>query len=145
MDTFNREKLRIRNMTDSDVEPVISIYWADIPMKEIVTSHIRGRDNISLVAEYEGILVGFILARLAYVGMPMVGVGLMHAIAVKTDYQQHGIGTLLIEELRKNCKAAGVQIIRALIPKDDTDLKKYAEDLGFLPSNTINFDRLCSD
>lgn len=145
MSPLNRNKVTIRSMRSIDVEPVVSIWWADIPTKEIVASQIKGPNNMSLVAEFEGHLIGFILAQLIYVSLPMVGVCLIHTIAVRSDYQQQGIGTMLNDELRSNCKAKGIQTVRALVPEDNINLKKYVEELGFCQSTIINFDRSYKD
>lgn len=145
MNNVEKSKLVIRSLVDQDIEPAISIWWSDISPKEIINAEIRGPNNMSLVAEYEGILVGFVIARSVYIGLPMVGVCLMHVMAVRNDYQQQGIGTALINQLRNNCCDKNIKIIRAPVPEGNERLKKYVEDLGFHPSDTIEYDRLCSD
>jgi ribosomal protein S18 acetylase RimI-like enzyme len=99
-----------------------------------------GRFDLSLIAEYEGHLIGFILARLIYAGLPMTGVAVMFFIAVKPEFQDKGIGTLLINTLKKNCKNAGIHTVRALVPQGDTRMMKYFEKSGFSRSQIINLD-----
>ncbi len=122
------------------VDAVVSIWWKEIPSREAVFSQLGRADDFSLIAEYEGRLVGFILARSAYVGLPMVGVCLIHTIAVKPEYQQHGVGTLLVDKLKSDCKSKGIGTIRALVPTSNTRLASYCQELGFRPSTTINLD-----
>jgi len=146
MNPINRDALRILSLTSSNVSAVeavrtvVSIWWRDVPSKEALLSQVGGADDFSLIAEYEGGLVGFVLARLVYVGLPMSGVCLIHTIVVKPDYQEQGVGTLLIEKLQENCKAKGIGTVRALISVSNSRLLKYCEQLGFRPSTTLNFD-----
>lgn len=88
-------------------------------------------------------MVGFILARLAYLGLPMTGVAVIHTIGIKPEYQDQGIGTLLVDRLESHCIIEGIEIMRALVPQYNTKLMKYVDDLGFRPSITINFDKPC--
>jgi ribosomal protein S18 acetylase RimI-like enzyme len=132
-------------MVSSDITPTLEIWWANIPEKERVASQLRGPLDLSFIAEYEGLLVGFILAKLVYAGMPMTGVGVIFLIAVNPDYQERGIGSMLIETLKSRCKSEGIETIRALIPRNDTKITKYFEKAGFRTSNIVNFDKPCTD
>ncbi len=146
MNAINRDAVRTSNLDSSSigardaVSAVLSIWWRDMPSQEVVASQVGGADDLSLIAEYEGRLVGFVLARVAYVGLPMAGVCLIHSMAVLPEYREHGIGTLLVEKLRDSCKAKGIQTVRALVPAANTRLMNYCEELGFQPSSTLNFD-----
>ena len=127
-------------MVSSDIASTLNIWWTNIPKKEMLASQLGGRLDLSLIAEYKGYLVGFLLARLIYAGLPMIGVGVIFFIAVEPDYQERGIGTMLIDALKGNCKAEGIESIRALVPQNDAKIMKYFEKVGFRPSTTINLD-----
>jgi predicted N-acetyltransferase YhbS len=139
METIDRSAVIIRSMVRSDTT-ALTIEWADIPKKETVVSQLGGRLDLSLIAEFEGHLVGFVLARLIYAGLPMTGVCVIFFIAVNPDYQDSGIGSMLIDTLKNNCKVKGIEIVRVLIPQYETKLMKYFEKMGFYPSFTINLD-----
>ena len=145
MKPIDRKVLKIRRLVSTDITPTLGIWWADIPNKEMVASQLRGPLDLSFIAEYEGLLVGFILAKLVYAGMPMTGVGVIFLIAVNPDYQERGIGSILIDTLKDHCKSEGIETIRALIPQNDTKIKKYFEKAGFRTSNIINYDKPCAD
>jgi len=140
MKTIDLNAVKIRPMVTGDIASTLNIWWTDIPKKEMLASQMGGRFDLSLIAEYEGHLVGFILARLIYAGLPMTGVAVIFFIAIKPEYQEHGIGSLLISTLKNNCKAAGIATIRALVPQNDARMMKYFKKAGFSPSNIINLD-----
>jgi ribosomal protein S18 acetylase RimI-like enzyme len=140
MKTIDFKAVTIRPMTTSDIASTLNIWWAEIPGKDILASQMGGRFELSLIAEFEGHLVGFLLARLIYAGLPMTGVAVMFFIAINPEYQEQGIGSLLINTLKSNCKAAGIKTVRALVPKDDTRMMQYFKKAGFSPSQIINLD-----
>jgi ribosomal protein S18 acetylase RimI-like enzyme len=140
MKTIDFNAVKIRPMATGDIASTLNIWWAEIPAKDILASQMGGRFELSLIAEYEGHLVGFLLARLIYAGLPMTGVAVMFFIAVNPEYQEQGIGSLLINTLKSNCKAAGIKTVRALVPKDDTRMMQYFKKAGFSPSQIINLD-----
>ena len=144
MNTTEKNAVKIRRMVRSDIDPLVAIWWNDIPRKEMVASQLGGRPDLSFIAEVGGRLVGFILARLEYQGFPITGVAVIHTIAVEPGHQGQGIGSLLVDRLQSHCKAEGIQTMRALIPQHDSKLRKIFEHLGFRPSITINFDKLCT-
>lgn len=145
MKTIDKNVLKIRHMVSSDIEPTLNIWWANIPNKEMVASQLRGTLDLSFIAEYEGHLVGFILAALAYAGMPMTGAAMIYLIAVNPDYQGRGIGTLMIEALKNLCKSKGIKTIRAIIPQNDKKIIKYFNNAGFVRSAILNFDKPSND
>jgi ribosomal protein S18 acetylase RimI-like enzyme len=140
MTAIDLKALKIRPMVTGDIASTLNIWWTDIPEKEMLASQMGGRFDMSLIAEYEGHLVGFILARLIYAGLPMTGVAVIFFIAVKPEYQELGVGSLLINTLKMNSKAAGVAMVRALVPQNDARMKSYFKKAGFSPSTIINLD-----
>ena len=140
MNDIDRKEVKIRPMVFADIVPTLNIWWASIPEKEMLASQLGGQLDLSLIAEYNGYFAGFVLARLIYAGLPMTGVGMIFFIAVKPDYQGHGIGSLLIENLKNNCRAQGIKTIRALVPRGETRTVKYFDGFGFSPSATMNLD-----
>jgi len=143
MSSLDRSAVKIRRITSSDVDGIMSLQWAEIPNKEMIYSQRGGRLDASFLAEVEGRVVGFVLARLVYVGRPMVGVGQLNLIAVRPDYQHKGIGRMLLDGLQTHCKGEGIQTMRALVQKDNEELRAYFARAGFSPSAFVNYDKAC--
>jgi len=82
--------------------------------------------EISLVAEVEGQVVGFILGDVSgwEFGVPET-IGWMDTIGVDPAYQKRGIATVLARELIKNLKAIGVKTIYTLVGWDNWDLLQF--------------------
>ena len=143
MNKIEGKAVKIRPLVRSDIDPLLAIWWNDIPKKEMVSSQRGGALDLSFIAEVEGHLAGFILARLEYQGFPIDEVAVIHSMAVAPKFQGRGIGKLLVDKLQNDCKAKGIPTIRILIPKNDTELVKLFEHLGFSLSSYLNFDKPC--
>ena len=132
----------VRPLVRSDVEPVLGFWWSSfIDNKEMVAAQIGGRHDLSFIASSEGHLAGFLLARIVYLGIPIREICVIHALAIEPNYQGQGIGTLLINELKKTCESKGIQTIRAFVSESDNKLMKYFERLGFRRSQIINLEQ----
>jgi ribosomal protein S18 acetylase RimI-like enzyme len=97
--------------------------------------------DFSLVAEAEHRLVGFILARLAYLYIPFAEVFVIHTIVADPDYQRRGVGSKLVNELLSYCHAEEINTVRALVEDRNTGLRRFVEHLGFRRSTIINYDK----
>jgi ribosomal protein S18 acetylase RimI-like enzyme len=142
---IDRNAVKIRRIVSGDITPTLGIWWADIPEKEMVASQLRGPLDLSFIAEYEGILVGFILATAVYAGLPMTGTGVVYLIAVNPDYQKSGIGKMLMSAFEKHCQSKGIKTLRAIIPEKDVTTIKYFTKAGFRRSTTVNYDKPCTE
>ncbi len=143
MKAIDKSAVKIRRLTSSDIASTLGIWWAHIPDKELMASQLQSPLDLSFIAEYEGILIGFVLAELQYAGYPTTGTGVVFLIAVNPDYQQHGIGTLLIESLEKYAKSKDIGTIRVVVPQTDVKNIRYFTKVGFSKSIMINYDKAC--
>ena len=135
-------EVTIRPLVSSDIDPILGFWWSSfIDNKEMVAAQIGGRHDLSFIASFEGHLVGFILARIVYLGIPIKEICVIHALAIEPKYQGKGIGTLLINKLKSTCGSRGIPTIRAFVSKDDSKLMNYFEGLGFYPSDIINMEQ----
>ncbi len=141
--TLDKNAVKIRRLTSSDITSTLGIWWAHIPDKAVMVSQLQNPLDLSFIAEYEGILIGFILAKLEYAGYPTTGTAVVFLIAVSPDYQQHGIGTMLINALEKHTGSKGIDTVRVVVPKSDTKNIKYFTKVGFTESDIKNYDKVC--
>jgi ribosomal protein S18 acetylase RimI-like enzyme len=139
--------INVRRMTSSDLDGVIVLInkitkgERSITYRDLVANYPGGPLDLSFVAEVNGQMVGFILARLEFVYIPFVEVCLIDAIGVDPEYQGRQIGSTLVQKLIDRCRLEDVDTIRALVTEDDEPLRRFVEYLGFRRSNTINFDK----
>jgi predicted N-acetyltransferase YhbS len=97
--------------------------------------------QISLVAEHQGEVVGFILGDVSgrEFGVPET-IGWMDTIGVAPAFQKKGVATALAHELIKNLKAIGVRTIYTLVSWDDWDLLQFFHAMGFTRGDMINLE-----
>ena len=149
MDTMEKGEVNIRRMARSDIDSVLAIDRKIsggeglITHRDMVAADPGGSLDLSFVAEVGGQVVGFILARLMYVGVPFTEIAVIQAIVVDPDYQRRGIASRLVHALLGHCHTEGVRVntIRAILDEGDTRLRRFFERLGFHRSELINYTR----
>ncbi|MFP3911563.1 MAG: GNAT family N-acetyltransferase [Desulfobacteraceae bacterium] len=97
---------------------------------------------VSLVAEADGKVVGFVMGEL-YLGE--YGIfqeeATLDTIGVDPDYRHQGVGEQLINEFVAHLRDVGVQKINTLVAWNDTNLIRFFSANRFSPSNTMNLER----
>lgn len=137
--------IHIRPMERKDIDAVlaidrrISLTRSIFTRRELSACDPGGPLDLSFVAEVENKTVGFVLARLAYVGIPVTEVGIIQAVAVDPDYRREGIGARLLNTLSSCCQSEGISQLRVVINERDTQLKDFFENLGFRRSELVNY------
>jgi N-acetylglutamate synthase-like GNAT family acetyltransferase len=97
--------------------------------------------QISLVAEMEGRVVGFVLGDISgwEFGVPET-IGWIDTIGVEPAYQKKGVATTLARELVQNLKSLGVKTIYTLVSWNDWDLLQFFHAMGFSRGDLINLE-----
>lgn len=146
--------------TDLDIDP--GVEFDRIPIRTLrlddlesivrIDQHIMGRPRhdylsvklheamedtrviVSLGAEVDGTLVGFLMGRVYYgeFGMPEP-IALLDTIGVDPDYARQGIGRALYEQFRTNVRALGVGAIRSHADWNNWPVHRFLEANGFAP------------
>lgn len=139
--------INVRRMTSRDLDGVLVLInkitkgEISITYRDLVTNYSGGPLDLSLVAEVNDQMVGFILAHLEFVYIPFVEVCLIGAVGVDPEYQGRQIGSTLVHKLIDRCHLEDIDTIRALVAQGDEPLRRFMEYLGFRPSNIINYDK----
>jgi ribosomal protein S18 acetylase RimI-like enzyme len=147
MNTIEKETVNIRRMGRRDIDAVLAIDkkisggQGLITYKDMVAADPGGALDLSFVAEVEGMVVGFILARLTYVSVPFIELATIQAVVVHPNYQRRGIATRLVNALLGLCHTEGVNAIRAVIDEHNADVRRFFQRLGFRRSELVNYVR----
>ena len=138
-------KVRIRPMEHEDIDSVLAIdrkitgKRRAVTYTELITGDLGGVLALSIVAEVDGVVQGFLLARRVYTVAPPGEVGLIQILGVDPDYQRHGIASQLVNALLGHCHAEGINAIRAVVDERNADLKRFFQRLGFRRSELVNY------
>jgi len=141
------ENVKIRALKAEDMDAIVNIdervlgeerknYWE----RRLRLMNHRST-QISLVAEVQGEVVGFILGEVSgwEFGVPET-IGWMDTIGIDPAYQKKGVATALARELIQNLKAIGVRAIYTLVSWNDWDLLQFFHSMGFTRGDMINLE-----
>lgn len=97
--------------------------------------------KISLAAELDGGLVGYLLARVYYgeFGM-MEPAAVLDTIGVHPDFQHQGVGVALMRQICTDLAGLGVGRLQTEVSWEDSKVLAFFQHEGFLPAS-----RLCLD
>jgi ribosomal protein S18 acetylase RimI-like enzyme len=138
-------KLRIRPMEPVDIDAILAIdkkisgVRRAVTYTDLITGDLGGVLDLSLVAEVDGQIAGFILARRAYVGEPVAEVGLVQILGVDPDYQRQGIATKLVEALLESSQSKNLKSIRIILNERDSQLQEFFDRMGFKRGQLIDY------
>lgn len=91
--------------------------------------------QMSLVAEAEGRVIGFVIASVYYGEYGIVEpAASIDAIGVALDVRGRGVGHAMLQQLRSNLGALGVTTFRSEVSWSDFDLLAFFESEGFVPA-----------
>ena len=147
MSMVKKDDVKIRRMTRSDIQAILildrkmSEGRGVLSYKDMAAIDPGGPLDLSFVAEVEGKVIGFIIARLAYVMIPLIEVCILQGILVGSDYRGRGIGGKLLGGLLDYCQAEEINTIRAIVPQGNEKLRLFIEAHGFRRSTIINYDK----
>ena len=144
-----RDKVPVRAMKESDLPGIVAIdrritgrnrsdYFRERLAEALYESDVR----VSLVAERDGRLIGFVMAR---VDLGEFGrfepTAVLDTIGVDPDCLGQGVGRALLSQLLVNLGTLRIERVRTEIDWRDHELMGFLEHCGFLPSQELCFDR----
>ncbi len=149
---LSSDKVLVRSMEEADLNSIIKIdrkttgkdrsaYYKRKQDEVLNQSGVR----VSLIAELEGFVVGFIMARVDFGEFGRTSAeAVMDALAVDPDYQGNGVGQALMAKLMANLAILQVDNVRTEIDWNDTGLLAYLDTTGFAPVQTLVLSRKLS-
>ncbi len=147
MSVIEREegKVRIRPMEPEDIDSVLAIdrkisgARRAVTYTDLITGDLGGVLDLSFVAEVNGQVAGFILARRAYVGEPVTEVGLIQILGVDPDYWRQGIASKLVNVLLDTCQSKKLNAVRIMVNQRDSQLQGLFAHMGFRRGQLIDY------
>lgn len=97
--------------------------------------------EVSLAADIDGILVGFVLCWVYYgeFGQPEPA-AVLDTIGVNPDFAHKGVGDAIMNQLKMNLGGLGIPVLRTEVDFADTALLGFFHKEGFQPSSRICLD-----
>jgi len=142
-----RKKVRIRTMTEGDLEVVVAIdekvlgekrfsYW-----RRKITFRKEKSEVTGLVAEIDGQIVGFILGEISGQAFRVpYTIGWIDTIGIDPVHQREGVASALLNEVIKNFRQMGVETVYTLVNWSSWDLLQFYKKAGFSRGDMINLE-----
>ncbi|MBP1642321.1 MAG: putative acetyltransferase [Acidobacteria bacterium] len=141
-------RVEVRGLRPDDFDAVVTIDERNVGRRREEFFRIKLAENlaaagirVSLAAEVDGVLVGFLLARVFYgeFGRTEPSAAL-DTLAVYPNLHGLGIGHALLAQLRLNLSALGVASIQTEVSWDDQALLAFFHREGFRPAPRLALD-----
>jgi ribosomal protein S18 acetylase RimI-like enzyme len=138
-------KIRVRPMEFMDIDRVLAIDSKITGVRraatytDLIIGDLGKIPDLSFVAEVNGEVQGFLLARRAYFGEPFDEVGMIHILGVEPDYWRQGIATQMVNALVETCQEKNLNSVRIMIEEGDNQLQSLFEQLGFRRGKLVDY------
>jgi len=148
-DAPSRDLVPIRSMVGGDLPALVaidrrhtghdrSLYFEDKLEEVLEESGVR----VSLVAELDDRVVGFIMARVDFGEFGRAAPeAVIDTIGVDPSYRHRKIASALLSQLLANLGALHTERVRTEVDWNNFDLLSFLEQCGFLPSERLSFSR----
>lgn len=150
MGTLERERqtCRVRRLRPADLDRVIALdalvtgrerrgYFVHKLEENLLDTSVQ----VSLGSEMDGILVGFLLARVWTGEFGVTDpVAVLDTIGVQPAFQQHGVGDALLDQLATNLRGLNVSTLRTEVAWDQFALLRFFHHHGFKPAARVCLD-----
>jgi ribosomal protein S18 acetylase RimI-like enzyme len=147
--TLETDRYTVRTMRQEDLEAVVEIDCAATGRRRteyfsglLDRALDAGGVQISLVAESEARVVGFVVGTVFYGEFGIAEpVATIDAIGVDSKWRRRSVGEALMRQLRTNLGALGVSGLRSEVSWDDFELLAFFRQQGFAPARRLCLER----
>ena len=137
----------IRPMTKQDFESVAQIQEnitkinVSPQLENILRGYMEKDQEACLVAEDEGIVVGYVIGDIKDWGFGLEKSGWLEILGVHPKYMGQGIGKALGRQLMGHFKAKNIKNVYTAVRWDSGDLLAFFKSIGFDRSDLINLEK----
>ncbi len=138
-------QVNIREISSDDATSIQNIRMAiseddtEVNFEKFIEQQIAdGSGKLSLVAEINDNIVGYMISTTLYAGFGVKKSAWIMAIGVHPDHMGQGIGLELANKICEIYKAKGVKEMYSSVLWDSTDVLSFFKKLGFERSDFIN-------
>ena len=144
-ETLSRDRVPVRSLREDDLAAAVRIdrkltgrdrsaYYAAKLREMLTESGIR----VSLVAEEDGFVVGFVMARVDFGEFGKVDkAAILDTIGVHPGFAGSGIGHALLSQLFLNLATLQVETVLTQVSPENIDLQRFLYSCGFHPSQRL--------
>jgi ribosomal protein S18 acetylase RimI-like enzyme len=144
-ESLSRDRVPVRSLMEDDLAAVVRIdrkltrrdrsaYYAAKIREMLTESGIR----VSLVAEEDGFVVGFVMARVDFGEFGKIDkVAILDTIGVLPGFAGSGIGHALLSQLFLNLATLQVESVLTQVSPENIDLQRFLYSCGFHPSQRL--------
>ena len=136
--------LRIRKINLEDakelerIQSLITKSSSKTDFRKIIKEQLNRDKDVSLVAEVNGKVVGYMISYLIYAGFGLDKSAWIATFGIDPKFMGQGIGKRLAHEIFKIYKKLGIKNIYTSVKWDSVDLLSFFKTLGFDRSEFIN-------
>lgn len=142
MNEMTKLDVLVRNLRPTDLEAVIALDEKNVGRRREEYFRVKLQQNlletgikVSLAAEVDGALVGFLLASVYYGEFGQTEqAAVLDTIDVHPDFRGRNVGAALMDQLRTNLFGLGVVTVRTQVDWDDLPLLGFFQHEGFRPA-----------
>ena len=151
-ETLSRDRVPVRSLKEDDLAAAVRIdrkltgrdrsaYYAAKLREMLTESGIR----VSLVAEEDGFVVGFVMARVDFGEFGKVDkAAVLDTIGVHPGFAGSGIGHALLSQLFLNLATLQVETVLTQVSPENIDLQRFLYSCGFHPSQRLMLSKTIS-
>lgn len=139
------ERIAVRALREDDLEPIVRIDASTMGRRrveyykaKIAAALQESRPRVSLVAEADGIVAGFLMATMQYGEFGRLEpAAVIDSLGVHQDMRHRGVGDALMRQFIQHVRALAVERIRSEVAWTDFPLLGFLGHWGFAPGGRL--------
>jgi ribosomal protein S18 acetylase RimI-like enzyme len=141
------ENITIREMITEDVDQISAIYGGIIQkpvhpdFDRLIEKHANSEEDVCLVAELDGQVVGFIISYILTLGFGIEKSAWIATLGVNPKFMGRDIGRKMANKIFEYYQSLNIENVYTSVRWDSPDLLSFFKTLGFDRSNFINLRR----